>query len=141
MQCSKVSQKRQPLANKSMERSNRSQMFFQQMKQMFFKLGVLKNFPNFTGKHLCWNLFLIKFLTNFIQDTPTQVFFYGIWKNIKNTFSAEHPSCCFCQKRLQHRCLPVKFMKFLRTPFLTDFLQLLLLNRRFSLVRLYNNKN
>ena len=28
--------------------------------QLFFKLGVLKNFVNFTGKHLCCNLFLIK---------------------------------------------------------------------------------
>ena len=25
--------------------------------QMFFKIGVLKNFAIFTGKHLCWNLF------------------------------------------------------------------------------------
>ena len=23
------------------------------------KIGVLKNFANFTGKHLCWSLFLI----------------------------------------------------------------------------------
>ena len=29
--------------------------------QMFFKIGVLKNFAIFTGKHLCWSLFLIKF--------------------------------------------------------------------------------
>ena len=28
--------------------------------EMFFKTGVLKNFANFTGKHLCWSLFLIK---------------------------------------------------------------------------------
>ena len=28
--------------------------------QMFFKMVVLKNFSIFTGKHLCWNLFLIK---------------------------------------------------------------------------------
>ena len=28
--------------------------------QMFFKISVLKNFANFTGKHLGWNLFLIK---------------------------------------------------------------------------------
>ena len=28
--------------------------------QMFFKLGVLANFAIFTGKHLCWSLFLIK---------------------------------------------------------------------------------
>ena len=25
--------------------------------QMFFKIGVLKNFANFLGKHLCWCLF------------------------------------------------------------------------------------
>ena len=28
--------------------------------QMFFKIGVLKNSANFTGKHLCWSFFLIK---------------------------------------------------------------------------------
>ena len=27
---------------------------------MFFKIGALKNFAVFTGKHLCWNLFLMK---------------------------------------------------------------------------------
>ena len=28
--------------------------------QMFFKIDVLINLTNFTGKHLCWSLFLIK---------------------------------------------------------------------------------
>ena len=28
--------------------------------QIFFKIGVLKNFAIFTEKHLCWSLFLIK---------------------------------------------------------------------------------
>ena len=28
---------------------------------MLFKIGVLKNFASFTGKHLGWSLFLIKF--------------------------------------------------------------------------------
>ena len=28
--------------------------------QMFFKIGALKNFAVFTGKHLCWSLFLMK---------------------------------------------------------------------------------
>ena len=28
--------------------------------QMFLKIGVFKNFTTFTGKHLCWSLFLIK---------------------------------------------------------------------------------
>ena len=27
---------------------------------MFFKIGVLKIFANFTGKHLCWSFYLIK---------------------------------------------------------------------------------
>ena len=30
--------------------------------QMFFKRGFLKNFTNFTEKHLCWSLFLLKSL-------------------------------------------------------------------------------
>ena len=29
--------------------------------QMLFKIGVLKNFASFTGKHLGWSLFLITF--------------------------------------------------------------------------------
>ena len=33
----------------------------------------------------------------------------------------------FLKKRLQHGCLPVKFVKFLRTPFFTEHLQGLIL--------------
>ena len=47
--------------------------------QMFFKIEVLKNFANFTGKHLCWSLFLIKFqalspATLLKRDSNTGVF-------------------------------------------------------------------
>ena len=35
-------------------------LFRSSRSQMFFKIGVLKNFANFTGKHLFWNLSLIK---------------------------------------------------------------------------------
>ena len=28
--------------------------------QMFFKIGVLKSFAMFTGKYVCWSLFLVK---------------------------------------------------------------------------------
>ena len=42
------------------------------MKKLFLKLGI------FTGKHLCWSLFLIKFrvegLKLYEKETPTQVF-------------------------------------------------------------------
>ena len=51
--------------------------------QMFFRMGVLTNFVIFTGTHLCWSFFLIKFI----------------------------------KKKLQHRCFPVKFVKFWRTIF------------------------
>ena len=49
---------------------------------MFFKIGVLKNFVNFTGKHLCWSLFLIK---------SAKVFSYEIYKIFKNTFFDRAP--------------------------------------------------
>ena len=75
---SKVSQKMQPLGNKSMEESSRS--------HMFFKIGILKNFANFTGKHLCCSLLLTKFFTNFIKNTATHVLFCEICKNFKNYF-------------------------------------------------------
>ena len=57
--------------------------------QMFFKIAVLKNIANFTGKRLYWSLFLIK-----LQVLKLN----------------------FTEKRLQHRWFPVKFAKFLRTP-------------------------
>ena len=31
--------------------------------------------------------------------------------------------CNFIKKRLQHRCFPVKFAKFLRTPFFTEHMR------------------
>ena len=52
---------------------------------MFFKIVFLKNFANFTGKHLCWSL-----LFNKAAGLQT-----------------------FIKKRLEHRCFPVKFTKFL----------------------------
>ena len=36
-------------------------------RQMFFKIGVHKIFKNFTGKHLCWSLFLTNFIKNTLQ--------------------------------------------------------------------------
>ena len=51
--------------------------------QMFFNIGALKNFANFTGKHLCWSLFLIKKL----QHRCFPVKFEQIFKN---TYFTEH---------------------------------------------------
>ena len=63
--------------------------------QMFLKKGVVRGFANFTGKHLCWSLFLKNLQAGGLQ----------------------------CRKeRPQHSCFSVEFAKFLRTPFLTEHL-------------------
>ena len=53
--------------------------------QIFFKIDVIKIFINFTGKHLCWGLFLIKFKT----DSNTDAFPWN-FVNFKNIFFTEH---------------------------------------------------
>ena len=58
------------------------------------KKGVLKNFTKFTGKHLCQSLFF-------------------------NKVAGLRPAALL-KKRLWHRCFPVNFVKFLRTPFLQN---------------------
>ena len=61
---------------------------------MFCKKGVLRNFAKFTGKHLCQSLF-------------------------SNKVASLTPATLL-KKRLWHRCFPVNFAKFLRTPFFTE---------------------
>ena len=79
--------------------------------------GVLKNFVIFTGKHLCWSLFLIK-----LQAYK------------------------FIEKRLQNWCFPLHVRKFLRTSILKNIseglLLIILLVQQFICFRmsLYNYK-
>ena len=70
---------------------------------VFCKEGVFRNFAKFTGKHPCKSLFL-------------------------NKVSALKPATSL-KKRLWHKCFPVNFAKFLRTPFLTEHLRRLLLEQ------------
>ena len=65
------------------------------------KRRVLRNFAKFTGKHPCQTLFLNKV--------------------------ADLKPITLLKKRLWHRCFPVNFAKFLRTPFLTEHIRWLLL--------------
>ena len=69
---------------------------------LLLDIGVLENVENFTGKYLCWNLF-------FNKVAGFQLYY----------------------KRPQHRCFPVKFGKFSRTPFFTEHLPWLLLENLF----------
>ena len=75
--------------------------------QIFLKIGILKNFANVTGKELRWSLFSINLQAEGLQ---------------------------LHKKRLQHRCFPVKFAKFLRATFHIEHLQWLLLHLRWLLL-------
>ena len=49
-----------------------------QPQQLFYEIGILKSFATFTGKRLCWNLFLITSQalgpTTLLKKAPTHVF-------------------------------------------------------------------
>ena len=81
--------------------------------EMFCKKSVLRNFTNFTGKHLFQSLFFYKLA----GLRPLFLF-------IKR---GQRPATLLT-KRLWHRRFPVNFAKFPRTPFLTEHLRWLLLN-------------
>ena len=51
----------------------------------FFKIGVIKNFAIFTGKHLCWSHLLTKLQPHYIE-IATQLFFCEFWKIFKSSF-------------------------------------------------------
>ena len=57
------------------------------------KKGVLKNFANFTGKHLCWRLFFMKLQfwrpVTLSKKTPTHVFSRDINEIFKNSYFDE----------------------------------------------------
>ena len=68
-----------------------------------FKIDLLKNFANFKGKRLCWSFFLIKLQARRLAGPA----------NLLKTF--------------WHRCFPVRFTNFLRTPFFAEHPRWLLL--------------
>ena len=67
----------------------------------FVKKSVFRNFTKFTRKHLCQSLFF-------------------------NKVEGLRPATLL-KKKLWHRCFPVNFVKFLRTPFFAEHLWWLLL--------------
>ena len=69
--------------------------------EVFCQRSVLRIFANFTGKHQCQTLFLIK-----VPDLRLET---------------------LLKKRLWHRCFPLNSAKFLRTPFFIEQLWWLLL--------------
>ena len=80
-----------------------SNLFRSSHRRCFVKRVVYRNFAKFTGKHLC------------------QRFFF-------NKVAGLSPATLL-KKSLWHRCFPVNFEKFLRTPFFSAFGRLLLFFR------------
>ena len=58
--------------------------------QMFFKIGALKYFTIFIGKHLCWSLFSYTGLQLYLQEPSTQMFSCEYCQTLKNTFFTKH---------------------------------------------------
>ena len=70
------------------------------LSQMFFKIGVLKNFANFIGKHQCWSLFLIKLqawrpATLLKRDSNTGVFLWNLRNSKEHLFLQNTSGGCF----------------------------------------------
>ena len=53
--------------------------------EVFYKRSCSQKFAIFTGKHLCWSLFLIR-----EKETPTLVFSWEYCEIFKNTYFEEH---------------------------------------------------
>ena len=63
---------------------------------MFLKIGVLKIFAIFTGKHLCWSPLLIKVNNKlYLKETLTHVFSCDVAKLFKNSFFRSPPVAAF----------------------------------------------
>ena len=70
--------------------------------EMFLKIGVLKNFAIFTGKYLCWSLFLINIqtwrpATLLKRDANIAVFLWNLRSFYEHSFSQNTSSGCFSE--------------------------------------------
>ena len=76
--------------------------------QMFFKIGVPKNFVTFTGKHLCWSLFLIKLQA--FRLIPIRVFSCEYCEIFKNTYFEEYLPTAASVDRLRKMVFGLVFL-------------------------------
>ena len=73
--------------------------------QMFFKIVYLKNFANFTAKHLYWSLFLIKWqvwwpATFIKRDSNKLVFLWNLRSFLEGLFLQNTSVDCFWPSQL-----------------------------------------
>ena len=106
------------------------QLFSKDISQIFSShQRVLENFANFTGKHLCWSLSLIKpeGLQLYLKETPAQMFSCEICYIFKNTYYKEHLRNELLLNFKDKFYVKIKFLKEL-FHFLTDGLCFFLFN-------------
>ena len=82
--------------------------------QMFFKIDVVKNFVKFTGKHLCWSLYLINLLVFrpaiLLKTSSTLVFSCENCHFFKINFLIETLLLPSSLKALKILCLPYSLL-------------------------------
>ena len=71
-----------------------------QWPKVFYKKAVLKNFAIFTGKHLCWSVFFIKWqnfspATLLKRDSNTGLFLWVLRNFKEHLFWRISANCCF----------------------------------------------
>ena len=78
--------------------------------RMFYKIGALKDFANFTGKHLCWSVFLITLQTWGLQLFKKRL--YHMWfpsnfaKIFQNIFTEHLWTTAWYIIKTDNFCLP-----------------------------------
>ena len=96
-----------------------------QPQKEFGKKDVFPNFTKFTGKHLCWSIFLIKLQALFLFSKRNNQNTKGFLDDFKRV---EVKACNFIQKETQSQVLPCKICDIFKNTFFTEHLELFVQN-------------
>ena len=81
--------------------------------QMFYKTSVLKHFPKFTGKHLCWSILFIKNRIKILLEADSNTGLSSKFYEISWNLSYRTPPYeCLCKKKGNEVCKTVSFCCF-----------------------------
>ena len=91
----------------------------------FGKKDVFPNFTKFTGKHLCWSIFLIKLQALFLFSKRNNQNTKGFLDDFKRV---EVKACNFIQKETQSQVFPCKICDIFKNTFFTEHLEIFVQN-------------
>ena len=91
--------------------------------QMFFKIGLVKNFVMFTGKYLCWSLFLKRLFSCEYYEILKNSFFYRTplvaASSRRTILQSNLPKSIFWEKDFIHELCMKLFVSSLLQPIFT----------------------